>query len=269
MKSSAAFACLALAASLAAASCGGGGGGASPAGGGSVPGAASSAAPATLPDPIAARRVEAEPLLDKASVAAFLAKSAKDYHQKYTLSCEVALLRMSLAFMGIRRLTEDGILGDMPRAGVDPEKYFVCDDLMGKRTRPDGSIYWNNYGTHPPVIVEFAGKYMDEAGVADLYEVKEEKLSDAELKALAKDDPKFLGAIVWIVGHPKRWGYHPPVNERGMVLGEHVWFVGPSLDAKGRLVVWDPEPLPGQPYLLDEIPTRDMFQYRVVTIRAR
>ena len=69
----------------------------------------------------------------------------------------------------------------------------------------------------------------------------EEKLEDAELRRLIVGNRAFRGAIVWVVGHPERWGKNPPVNERGMVLGEHVRFVLPALASDGSFLIYDPE----------------------------
>jgi len=115
-------------------------------------------------------------------------------------------------------------------------------------------------------VVKGLRSYMEKYHLSDTYMVKEMKLSDEELKNLITTDDRFLGAIVWLVGHPDRWGDHPPVNKRGMVLGEHVRFVDPELDEKGFFMVWDPESHPYQPYHLSSLPTREMFDYRVVAI---
>lgn len=123
----------------------------------------------------------------------------------------------------------ESILANIPK-GTDPETSFVCDNIDKGRRTADGTILWNNYGTHPPVVAKGLRSYMEKYHLSDNYMVKEMKLSDVELKNLITTDDRFLGAIVWLVGHPDRWGDHPPVNERGMVLGEHVRFVNPELD---------------------------------------
>ena len=204
--------------------------------------------------------------LGKADIPVWLAANFPGYKQKYALSCEIALTRLSLGLMGIRA-SEDEILSTIPRSGDDPERAFVCDDIKGGR-RSGGVIHWNNYGTHPPVVVAEIERRLSAAGLADRYEAREMKADDAELRALAQNDPRFLGAIVWLVGHPERWGSHPQVNDRGMVLGEHVRFLEPRLDANGDFRIWDPES--GKLLVSSEAGTaRDLFGYRVVALFAK
>ena len=206
----------------------------------------------------------AQPLLSKSQVTTWLFDHESEYFQQHLLSCEAAATRLVLAIMGIRDLDEDTILYSFPW-GKNPETSFVCDNVDEGRRNKDGSIHWNNYGTHPPVIVKALDTYMKMYGLASLYEVKEMSLSDAELKKLAAGNDKFLGAIVWLVGHPERWGTHPAVKN-GIVLGEHVRFVDPELDTTGKFMIWDIEKHPAQPYRSDTIPTRDMFNYRTVVL---
>ena len=204
--------------------------------------------------------------LGKADIPVWLAANFAEYKQKYALSCEIALTRLSLGLMGIRA-SEDEILSTIPRSGDDPEKAFVCDDIKGGR-RSGGVIHWNNYGTHPPVVVAEIERRLSAAGLADRYEARETKADDAELRALAQNDPRFIGAIVWLVGHPERWGSHPQVNDRGMVLGEHVRFLEPRLAANGDFRIWDPES--GKLLVSSEAGTaRDLFGYRVVALFAK
>lgn len=205
-----------------------------------------------------------KPLLTKSEVTTWLFAHENEYYQQHLLSCEVALIRMTLAIMGVRDLDEQTIIDSLPK-GKDPETSFVCDDIDQGR-RLNGTIFWDNYGTHPPVVVRELDLYMDKNGLSDLYTVKEMTLSDEELMVLAESDDAFLGAIVWLIGHPDRWREHPPVNERGIVLGEHVRFVNPELDEEGNFMIWDPESHPDQPYHQSSLPTRDMFDYRLVGI---
>ena len=199
----------------------------------------------------------------KAEVPTFLAGRFAGFRQKYPLSCEIALTRLSLALFGLEA-SEDDILATIPRAGLDPEKAFVCDDLNGGR-RLAGKIYWNNYGTHPPVVVAEIEKRLKAAGLSGKYEAVEMQADDATLRGLATGDPRFMGAILWLVGHPERWGEKPPVNDRGMVLGEHVRFLEPRLSPKGDFRIWDPEngrlsvsPRSGA--------GRELFRYRIVAL---
>jgi hypothetical protein len=201
--------------------------------------------------------------LRKEEVPSWLGARMGEYRQKYALSCEIALTRLGLAIMGIET-GEDDILSTIPRSGTDPEKAFVCDDISGGR-RMNGVIHWNNYGAHPPVVVAELRRRLEAAGAAGRYEAVELSASDGELRALVKEDPRFLGAILWLVGHPERWGRRPPVNERGMVLGEHVRFLEPRLAANGDFRIWDPEN--GKLLVSPEAgAARDLFRDRVVAL---
>jgi len=203
--------------------------------------------------------------MSKARVPAWLVGHMKQYRQKYTLSCEIALIRLSLGLMGVPDASEDDILDTIPRGGKDPECFFVCDDISGGRKNADGSIHWDNYGTHPPVVVTEISHRIAGQGLSGRYVVRELRADDAALRALISKDHRFLGAIVWLVGHPERWGAHPPVNGRGMVLGEHVRFLEPALADDGRFRLWDPET--GSLLLSrDAGAARDLFSYRVVGI---
>lgn len=206
-----------------------------------------------------------DPLLFPNDVTTWLFAHEYEYYQQHLLSCEAALIRLVLGVMGIRNLDEESVIDSLPK-GADPEESFVCDNIDQGRRMSDGTILWNNYGTHPPVVVQSLKSYMNLYGLSNVYTVEEMKLSDDELKDLVTSDDRFLGAIIWLIGHPDRWGVHPPVNERGIVLGEHVRFVNPELDEEGNFMVWDPESHPYQPYRLSSLPTRDMFDNRVVTI---
>lgn len=204
--------------------------------------------------------------LDKASVPQWLEANFAEYKQQHTLSCELALTSCALSITGIRA-SESEILATVPRSPADPEKAFVCDDIDGGR-RLNGKILWDNYGTHPPVVVAEIEKRLAAANLAGRYEARELKADDSELRRLVQSDPNFLGAIVWLVGHPERWGQKPPVNERGMVLGEHVRFLEPRLSATGAFRIWDPEN--GRLLLSQEAgAARELFSYRVVGLFSK
>lgn len=205
--------------------------------------------------------------LTKEEVPAWLAARAAEYRQKYTLSCEIALTRLSLAIMGVENVGEDEILASIPKGGTNPERFFVCDDIRGGRRNADGSIHWDNYGTHPPVVAAELERRLEELGRSGLYAVRELHADDAALRAIIRNDQRFLGAVVWLVGHPERWGTRPPVNDRGMVLGEHVRFLEPALTPGGDFRLWDPEN--GKPLVASEAgSSRDLFGYRIVGLFA-
>jgi hypothetical protein len=202
--------------------------------------------------------------LSKAEVSGWIALRGASYRQKYQLSCEIALTRLCLGLVGLNA-SEDEILSTIPRSGQDPEKAFVCDELGGGRRNKDGSIHWNNYGAHPPVLAAELTRRMAAAGISGRYTVRELKADDGELRRLIASDPRFLGAIVWLVGHPERWGEHPKVNERGMVLGEHVRFLEPELAPGGAFRVWDPEN--GRLLVTTSSGAgRELFGYRVLAL---
>jgi len=211
-------------------------------------------------------QVEATPSRDQ--IPAWLDAHGAAYRQKYTLSCEIALTRLSLALMGFTGISEDQILAKVPRGGDNPETSFVCDDINGGRKNPDGSIHWNNYGTHPPVVVGELERWLATAGLGDRFSVQEAKADDSSLRKQITDNSRFLGAVVWVIGHPTRWQNQPTVNERGMVLGEHVRFVQPSLSSQGQFRIYDPES--GKSFLSPDAGAgRDLFGYRVVELFAR
>lgn len=197
----------------------------------------------------------------KEAVSAWLSANMQSYRQKYTLSCEIALIRLSLAIAGIRDISEDTILANIPK-GTNPETTFVCEDISTGRRNKDGSIRWDNYGTHAPVVANAINGYLSERQFANQWEARVLQADDAQLRELLKD-PSFMGAVVWLVGHPERWGEHPPVNERRMVLGEHVRFLEPILASNGNFRIRDPET--GK---LLETPTagasRNLFSFRIV-----
>jgi hypothetical protein len=208
------------------------------------------------------RSVAVKPLT-KAEIPVWLASHMAEYRQKYTLSCETALTRLALALMDAGDVNEDEILASLPKGGIDPERFFVCDDIRGGRKNADGSIHWNNYGTHPPVVAAELRRRLQAAALEERYIVRELHADDTALRAIIRNDPRFLGAIVWLVGHPERWGSSPPVNERGMVLGEHVRFFEPALMSSGDFRLWDPET--GKPMVAHEAgAARDLFGFRIV-----
>jgi ABC-type nickel/cobalt efflux system permease component RcnA len=206
------------------------------------------------------------PCASKAAVSSWLSANMEGYRQKYTLSCEIALIRLSLAIAGVRDLTEDEILAAIPK-GTDPETAFVCEDIAAGRRNKNGSIRWDNYGTHAPVVAKAINGYLAERGVAT-FEARELKANDEALRALVTGDPSFRGAVVWLVGHPERWGDNPPVNGRGMVLGEHVRFLEPTLAENGDFRVRDPET--GKLIESREAgASRSLFSFRVVALFAK
>jgi hypothetical protein len=203
--------------------------------------------------------------MTKSAVPAWLSSRFPSFKQKYSLSCEIALIRTALALFGLDA-SEDEILSTIPRSGRDPEKAFVCDDIDGGR-RLNGKILWDNYGTHPPVVAAEIDRRLAAAGLDGAYEAVEEGADDAALRSIISENAGFLGAIIWLVGHPERWGEKPPVNDRGMVLGEHVRFLEPRLSPKGEFRIWDPET--GKLIVSASSGSgRELFRYRIVALYA-
>ncbi len=207
------------------------------------------------------------PIQKKDEATLWLTHNHQSYYQKHLLSCEAALIRLFLAMAGIDE-EEEKILKQMPQ-GNDPEQSFVCLNIDHGRRGEGGEIIWDNYGTHPPVVKESIEYWLEQNKKDSLYDIREERLSDGELKELCIHDDSFLGAIIWVIGHPTRWGEPARVNERGMVLGEHVRFLNPELDSSGDFLVWDPEVSTDQPHHYTSFPTRSAFDFRVLTIRKK
>lgn len=172
------------------------------------------------------------PILKKQKASEWLMYRHQSFYQQHLLSCEAALVRMVLAMEGVE-VTEEEILNQMP-GGLDPENGFVCTNIDQGRRAPDGSIRWNNYGAHPPVVQESIEYWMKSRDKDDFIQIKEQQLTDAQLRELCLNDENFLGAIIWVVGHPDYWGTPARINEIGMVLGEHVRYVNPILAANGN-----------------------------------
>jgi hypothetical protein len=207
------------------------------------------------------------PVTDKRSAALWLMHRHQSYYQQHLLSCEAALVRLVLAMQGVQ-VGEEEILDHMPK-GLYPENAFVCTNIDQGRRAPDGSIRWNNYGAHPPVVRESIAYWLNSRKRELPVYVEEEQLSDQELRELCMHDERFLGAVIWVVGHPDRWGIPARINERGMVLGEHVRYLNPLLADNGDFLIWDPEASADQPRHYSAFPTRKAFQDRVLVIRRR
>jgi hypothetical protein len=109
---------------------------------------------------------------------------------------------------------------------------------------------------------------MVSAGIADKFLVQEARTDDTELRRLITQDSKFLGAVVWVIGHLGPQTTHHTVNERGMVLGEHVRFVEPVISSDGRFRIYDPQTGKAS-WASDAGAGRDLFSYRVVEVFLR
>jgi len=187
-----------------------------------------------------------------------------EYAQIYYLSCEAAVIRLTLAPFGIH-LTEDQILDTMPFHPDDPELGMVIEEIDGSTFYWDGTINWGNYGAHAPVIAKMLDWYLAEYGLDDFIAVEVQALDDIELAALIRNDPDLLGVVIWVARGPD--GGLPPTNDRGQVLGEHVQWVAPVLDDDGMMLVFDVWPWPNQPFHVRTTLNRQLFQNRTVLIR--
>ncbi|MHB9033785.1 MAG: hypothetical protein ACYC6L_12155, partial [Anaerolineae bacterium] len=95
----------------------------------------------------------------KAHIYNWALQHYSEYFQKYYLSCEAAVIRLTLAPLGIH-LSEDQILADMPYHPDDPEKGMVIEDINGSTYNTDGTINWANYGAHAPVVAKMLRWYL-------------------------------------------------------------------------------------------------------------
>ncbi len=186
------------------------------------------------------------------------------YFQKYTLSCEAAATRLSLAPFGVD-LSEDQILAMMPVDAHDPERGLVMQNINGSNRNADGSPNWANYGAHAPVVALVLNQIYQQQGLQNQLSAEVQRLNDEQLIALLQSDVSIVGAIIWVARDI--YGKPPPVNNMGQVLGEHVQWVSPLVDSQGYLVIYDVEPWPNQPYHLLHPFNRDLFHYELVLIR--
>ena len=167
----------------------------------------------------------------KLSVPAFL--------QKYTLSCEIAALRMALNFKGVN-VSEDDII---PRVGFDttphsgdtwgdPNKAFV-GNIKGTQMK-DG------YGVHWAPIAKAARTYRDA-----------KDFQGWSIQQLTSEISKGNPVVIWVYSHfgTKTLWKTPDGNSVYAVRDEHavtvVGFVGPA-DNPTQMIINDP--LSGQVY---------------------
>lgn len=165
--------------------------------------------------------------------------SVPSYLQKYTLSCEIASLRMALNFRGLG-LTEDDII---PKVGQDPtphEGNVWGDPNEAFVGNIAGTQMANGYGVHWAPIARAARSYRnaeDFTGwtIADL------------TGAIEKNNP----VVIWVYSHhgtPTSWKT-PSGKEIYAVRDEHavvaVGFVGPASNPT-QVIINDP--LIGQVY---------------------
>ncbi len=204
----------------------------------------------------------------KEQVASWLRESFTGYFQKYNLSCEAAIIRMTVAALGINDLGEDEIVGLMPRHPVDPNLGFVVEDINGSIDNPDGSINWSNYGAHAPVVASVIDRILEENELSDQYKTEIRRLPDTELRDFIRDDPNCLGAIIWVAAFVEG-SRKPEKNDLGQVYGEHVQLVSPVLDDTGRIIVYDVWPWPDQPFHIRHPFNRAMFDYETILIMSR
>ena len=204
----------------------------------------------------------------KEQVAFWLGESFTRYFQKYNLSCEAAVIRMTVAALGVNDISEDEILELMPRHPIDPNSGLVVEDLSGSIDNPDGSINWSNYGAHAPVVASVIDRILEENELSDQYKTEIRRLPDTGLRDFIRDDPNCLGAIIWVAAFVEE-NRKPEKNNLGQVYGEHVQLVSPVLDDAGRIVVYDVWPWPDQPFHIRHPFNRAMFDYETILIMSR
>ncbi|MBN1695945.1 MAG: hypothetical protein JW881_00405 [Spirochaetales bacterium] len=207
------------------------------------------------------------PLLTKEAVAVWVDAHVTEYFQQATLSCEPAMIRLICGIWGIHDLGEEEVTALMPKHPDDPERGFVMEDISGSVYHPDGTPNWANYGAHAPVVLDTLSRILSEKGLEDMYRVEEVALTDSELRAFIAEEEDCLGAVIWVAAFID--GEKPPANDRGQVLGEHVQFVSPQTDSRGRLLVYDVWPWENQPFHLFTPFNRDMFDYRTIVIMKK
>ncbi|HKB88687.1 MAG TPA: C39 family peptidase [Patescibacteria group bacterium] len=165
--------------------------------------------------------------------------SVPSYIQQHTLSCEVASLRMTLAYKGITK-SEDELLAQVgvdntPHSGGiwgDPYEHFV-GNVNGNQMRNGYGVYWGP-------IERVAKSY----GNAKAFE-------HGDIKLLTDNIKKGNPIIIWVYsssGAPTHWKT-PSGRDIFAVAGEHTvvvaGFVGPS-DNPTQIIVNDS--LTGQVY---------------------
>jgi hypothetical protein len=213
-------------------------------------------------EPIVAAPLLARPILGY-QVTQWVESNYSEHFQKYSLSCEAAVISWALKGLEIP-ITEDEILAKMPRHNDNPRLGMVIDDINGNVFNEDGSINWRNYGAHAPVVAKVINQILQEVGYRDEVCAVVQRLTDAELTALVRDNPDCLGVVIWVAR--SKDGKDPPVHVDGRVLGEHVQWVVPKLDAEGRLLVYDVWPWPAQPFRLYQTYNRRLFDWETVVI---
>ncbi|MBN2441009.1 MAG: hypothetical protein JXJ04_06675 [Spirochaetales bacterium] len=206
-------------------------------------------------------------LLNKDEVARWVQAHFTDYFQHSNLSCEAAIIRLTIGIWGITDLSEDDILALMPTHPSNPELGLVMENIRGDVYFKDGSINWANYGAHPPVVKQTLETILKKRNLDSLYWIDQQKLDNKSLITLIRDNQYCLGAIIWVAAYIDN--EKPPINEIGQVLGEHVQFVSPILSKQGRMLVYDVWPWEKQPFHLSVPFNRDMFDYETLLIMKK
>jgi len=201
---------------------------------------------------------------NKTEAAEWVQNHFTEYYQKYNLSCEAALIRLIAGLWGVDELTEDDILDMMPLHPSNPEAGLVIENIQGSVYHEDGSINWANYGAHPPVVKQTLEMILEKYRIDSFYEIMQQRLDNRQLIDYLKTESSCIGAIIWVAAYID--DEKPPVNEIGQVLGEHVQYVSPVLDSKGRMLVYDVWPWQNQPFHLLRPFNRDMFSYETLLI---
>lgn len=209
--------------------------------------------------------VTEQKILVQQEISSWVQAHFTEYYQKYYLSCEAAVVRMVSAAFGIT-LSEDEILEIFPYHKSDPGLGLVIESINGRTHYADGSINWSNYGAHAEVVLGVLETIFRDNGLLENYSLEIIQVSDPELRELFKTEQNCLGAIIWVAAYINK--KKPPVNDIGQVLGEHVQYVAPVLDAKGRMLVYDVWPWPKQPFKLYRCLNRDLFDNKVIILRS-
>jgi hypothetical protein len=209
-------------------------------------------------------QIEQNTIPGKDEAALWVESHFTEYYQKYKLSCEAAMIRLTCGLLGIRNLSEDDILARMPKHQTNPELGMVMEDINGHIYSDDGSINWKNYGAHLPPVMKTLQSIIDEQKIGLFVAFEDRSINDEDLIRTLKDRSDCIGAIIWAAAYID--GKKPARNKNGLVEGEHVQFVSPVLDQAGRMLVYDVWPWKNQPFHLIHPFNRDLFNYDVILI---
>ncbi len=162
------------------------------------------------------------------------------YYQKYSLSCEIAALRMALGYKGIY-VSEDNLIKNLPFATYGPRKFDAkkntniwADPNVGFVGLINGKMPSTGYGVYEKPILNLARKYLDA-------KIIEPATLDALIQEISAGNP----VVVWgSVSDGKDISWQTPTGETiKAISGEHArvaaGFRGPT-EAPTHILLIDP-----------------------------